>query len=144
LFFPLAHLPEIFLLTPLLIPVIFSSRSVFSQWGVICSEHYQYLCEGGICPGVFEERITRNPGGETNILSGLPTSREIESMFEMDVDFDTPPFDTTSNMSMRNMIEGFANPSSGISGENLQYLPACGSGLIGSVVYRHGSLGYTK
>jgi len=39
-------------------------------------------------------------------------------MFEMDVDFDTPPYDVTSNMSMRNMIEGFASPSSGIYGEH--------------------------
>ena len=66
------------------------------------------------CPGTPEGKLTRNPGGfSPDLISGLPTSNEIETMFAMDADYDTPPYDLTSNMSFRNMFEGFANPNDG-------------------------------
>jgi len=73
---------------------------------------------GKQCNGEPEGEIERNPGNFDPLkLTGLPTSNEVRNMFQIGTSYDTPSYDRTANMSHRNVLEGFADPNSGISGE---------------------------
>ena len=77
------------------------------------------MLQGNQCTGEAESFIERNPGNYDPVkISGLPTSNEVSSMFETGTSYDTPAFDRTADMSLRNILEGFANPNNGIRGKH--------------------------
>ena len=97
---------------------IFKRRSPFSQWPTICTRGNEYFASSQICNGQAEGNIIRDPGNfDPARISGLPTSEQIRQILEKTIFYDTPPFDRNSSFSFRNMLEGFANPDSGMNGK---------------------------
>ena len=97
-------------------------RSIFSQWLTICTRENEYFDEEGQCDGVTEDPIIRNPGVfDPAKISGLPTSVEVTNIFQLGIFYDTRPYDKTSNLSFRNLLEGFASPFTGAYG-NLSHI----------------------
>ncbi|CAL8306001.1 unnamed protein product [Gadus morhua 'NCC'] len=94
-------------------PDLLSPGSVFSSWKVICSQPGAYNERGVLCDASQEGPLRRNPGNHNrNLVPRLPSSAEVAFTLGLR-DYDTGPMDRTANMSFRNTMEGFGDPSTG-------------------------------
>ncbi|XP_015196705.1 tyrosinase [Lepisosteus oculatus] len=97
------------------IPNMLSPASVFSSWKVVCTRPEVYNSLEILCNGTAEGPILRNPGNhDRNRMPRLPTSAEVEFCLSL-TDYETEPMNRFANLSFRNTLEGFANPSDGIA-----------------------------
>ncbi|XP_034779357.1 tyrosinase-like isoform X1 [Acipenser ruthenus] len=96
-------------------PNILSPASFFSSWQVICTKSEEYNRLETLCNGTGEGPILRNPGNHDRIRTPrLPTSAEVEFCLSL-TEYETEPMDKFANMSFRNTLEGFADPSDGMA-----------------------------
>ncbi|XP_073465349.1 tyrosinase-like [Aquarana catesbeiana] len=91
-----------------------SSYSHFASWKSICSG-YNYI--DVYCLNVVDqnqmEKLHRKPGHDPDV-TGFPTFKDVEDTLKWK-DFDSPPYYRTSKKSFRNALEGFLNPSDGVT-----------------------------
>ncbi|CAH1241151.1 TYR [Branchiostoma lanceolatum] len=105
--------------------------SVFASWWTICEEeppfddatqtNHTVPCNVTSPSG----RLTRNPGRQDPMLFGasvthLPLATEVDFALRFPV-FDTPPYDDNANCSFRNLLEGYADTSTGKARETITY-----------------------
>ncbi|XP_056297670.1 tyrosinase [Pseudoliparis swirei] len=96
-------------------PNLLSPASVFSSWKVICTQPEEYNSREALCNGTGEGPLLRNPGNhDTNRTQRLPTTADVDFTVGLS-EYETGPMDRSANMSFRNVIEGFASPSSGVA-----------------------------
>lgn len=97
------------------LPQFIRNASVFSAWKTICTKTGEddYQLVGMQCDGTPEAPLLRNYGEYDDALSsGLPSSADVWTSLRFSR-YETPPFNKSSNGSFRNIMEGFAQPSSG-------------------------------
>lgn len=86
--------------------------SYFASWKSICSG-YDY--DDAYCLTAGDqnqmEKLHRKPGADPRVRS-LPSFQDVEDTLKW-TDFDTPPYNTQSQRSFRNALEGFLRPSDG-------------------------------
>ncbi|KAJ0022180.1 hypothetical protein NQD34_009670 [Periophthalmus magnuspinnatus] len=96
-------------------PNLISPASVFSSWKVICTQPEEYNSREALCNSTGEGPLLRNPGNhDTNRVQRLPTSADVEFAVSLS-QYETGAMDRFSNMSFRNVLEGFASPMSGMA-----------------------------
>ncbi|XP_031153076.1 tyrosinase [Sander lucioperca] len=96
-------------------PNLISPASVFSSWKVICTQLEEYNSREALCNGTGEGPLLRNPGNhDPNRVPRLPTTADVDFTVGLP-QYETGPMDRFSNMSFRNVIEGFASPMSGMA-----------------------------
>ncbi|XP_069495535.1 tyrosinase isoform X1 [Ambystoma mexicanum] len=101
---------------------LLSPGSFFASWQIICSKPEEYNNLQIICNATDEGPIIRNPGNhDKSRVARLPTSAEVEFCVSL-TDYETEPMDRSANMSFRNTLEGFANPSTGIANRSISAL----------------------
>nr|BBE38031.1 tyrosinase [Cynops pyrrhogaster] len=101
---------------------LLSPASFFSSWQIICSKAEEYNNLRILCNGTQEGPLVRNPGNhDKNRVQRLPTSEEVEFCVSL-TQYDTEPMDRSANLSFRNTLEGFANPSTGIANRSISAL----------------------
>ncbi|XP_069578295.1 tyrosinase-like [Brachyistius frenatus] len=99
-------------------PTFLSPGSVFSSWRVMCSKIAEYNDRGVLCDATAEGQLRRNPGKQNrNVVERLPTSADVEFTLSLR-EYDTGTTDRTSNMSFRNTLEGFGDPTTGIGNQS--------------------------
>ncbi|TNN52531.1 cAMP-specific 3',5'-cyclic phosphodiesterase 4D [Liparis tanakae] len=82
---------------------------------VICTQPEEYNSREALCNGTGEGPLLRNPGNhDTNRTQRLPTTADVDFTVGL-TEYETGPMDRSANMSFRNVIEGFASPSSGMA-----------------------------
>ncbi|KAM5129611.1 tyrosinase-like [Mantella aurantiaca] len=91
-----------------------SKYSHFAFWKSICSG-YNY--DDAYCLGADDqhqmERLHRKPGADP-VVTRLPSFQDVEDTLQWK-DFDLPPYNRTARRSFRNTLEGFVNPSDGVT-----------------------------
>ncbi|KAJ0063482.1 hypothetical protein NL108_002728 [Boleophthalmus pectinirostris] len=96
-------------------PNLISPASVFSSWKVICTQPEEYNNREALCNSTGEGPLLRNPGNhDTNRVQRLPTAADVEFALSLP-QYETGAMDRFSNMSFRNVLEGFASPASGLA-----------------------------
>ncbi|XP_078514928.1 tyrosinase-like [Lissotriton helveticus] len=88
-----------------------SPFSIFSHWKVACSaSSVNTFCIED--KDEFElPRLFREPGVNA---PNLPTTTDVEELLKWPL-YDTPPYNSESNMSFRNCLEGFKDPVDGVT-----------------------------
>ncbi|XP_031702684.1 tyrosinase-like [Anarrhichthys ocellatus] len=84
------------------------NASLFSNWTITCLFRRDASI---ICDPSNEndpKYLIRNPGRDTRYKT-LPTTKDVEDTLAIP-DYDTPPYDKTSNNSFRNTLEGYKSP----------------------------------
>ncbi|XP_018419180.1 PREDICTED: tyrosinase-like [Nanorana parkeri] len=91
-----------------------SEYSHFAFWKSVCSG-YNY--EEAYCLGADDqnqmEKLHRKPGVDP-VAPSLPTFQDVEDVLKWK-DFDLPPYNRMARRSFRNALEGFLNPSDGVT-----------------------------
>ncbi|XP_042270526.1 tyrosinase [Thunnus maccoyii] len=96
-------------------PNLISPASVFSSWKVICTQPEEYNSREALCNATGEGPLLRNPGNhDTNRVQRLPTTADVDFTVGLPA-YETGPMDRFSNMSFRNVLEGFASPETGMA-----------------------------
>ncbi|XP_062873234.1 tyrosinase [Trichomycterus rosablanca] len=96
-------------------PNLISPASVFSSWKVICSLPEVYNEREVLCNGEPEGPLLRNPGNhDHDRVDRLPTNDDVEFVLSLK-QYETDTLDRRANMSFRNVLEGFADPATGIA-----------------------------
>lgn len=96
-------------------PNLISNTSVFSTWKVICTQPEEYNRREALCNATEEGPLLRNPGNHDPAhMYRLPTAADVEFALNLP-QYETGPMDRFANMSFRNVIEGFACPTSGLA-----------------------------
>ncbi|XP_071987602.1 tyrosinase-like [Engystomops pustulosus] len=87
--------------------------SSFSSWGAICShsDSPNNYCQSAARDG-YGDTLHRNPGFAKG--SSLPTLEDVLNTLNWTV-YDAPPYDRTAKNCFRNVLEGFLNPSDGMT-----------------------------
>uniref|UniRef100_H2ZM84 Tyrosinase n=1 Tax=Ciona savignyi TaxID=51511 RepID=H2ZM84_CIOSA len=102
---------------------LISSGSPISKWQIICSKGNAYIESGIQCTGQPEGPLLRDPGNyDPEKISGLPTSQEVENVIKIPDSYDTDSFDVAANQSFRNLVEGFADTTTGDADPSMSYL----------------------
>ncbi|XP_076820370.1 tyrosinase-like [Clavelina lepadiformis] len=102
---------------------LLSRGSPFSKWEVICTRGDEYMKQGQQCTGEPEGLLLRNPGAyDPAKIKGLPTTPELINSLRIGDEYDSATFDISANQSYRNMLEGFANSSSGNADPAMSYM----------------------
>ncbi|KAM9853003.1 tyrosinase [Aulostomus maculatus] len=96
-------------------PNLISPASIFSSWKVICTQPEEYNSREALCNSTGEGPLLRNPGNhDRNRVPRIPTSADVEFTLGLP-EYETGPMDRFSNMSFRNVLEGFASPQTGMA-----------------------------
>nr|XP_026693053.1 tyrosinase-like isoform X1 [Ciona intestinalis] len=102
---------------------LISQGSPISKWEIICSKGNDYIEGGSQCTGASEGPLLRSPGNyDPTKISGLPTSQEVDDVIVMSTAYDTDDYDVAANQSFRNLVEGFANTTTGVADPSKSYL----------------------
>jgi len=98
-------------------PNLISPGSPFSKWQTVCSKPDDYIKDRKLCPVTPEGPLLRNPGGNAQ-WQRLPTEAEVELMMAVK-QYDTAPFSRNSELSFRNILEGWVSALTGkpVTGE---------------------------
>ncbi|KAI8487281.1 hypothetical protein Bbelb_350790 [Branchiostoma belcheri] len=108
------------------------SGSIFADWWTICEHlppfdnatntNHTRPCN---VSNNAEWHVKRNPGTQDTAIYGeavasLPYAEEVDFAMRFPV-FDTPPYNRTSNCSFRNLLEGYADTTTGMFREFITY-----------------------
>jgi len=98
-------------------PNLISPASPFSKWKGVCTKPDDYIKDRKLCDGAQEGPLLRFPKGNAE-YQRMPTEAEVELMMAVQ-QYDTAPFSRSSELSFRNMLEGWISPQSGkkVNGE---------------------------
>merc|ERR1719341_2640162 len=92
-------------------PNLISPASPFSKWKTVCTLPETYIKEERLCDGKREGLLLRNPGNNDD-YQRMPSEAEVELMMALSK-YDTAPFNRSSELSFRNMLEGWVSPVTG-------------------------------
>jgi len=92
-------------------PNLISPGSPFSKWKTVCSLPETYIKEQRLCDGKREGLLLRNPKNN-DWYQRLPSEAEVELMMALNK-YDSAPFNRTSELSFRNMLEGWVSSKTG-------------------------------
>jgi len=92
-------------------PNLISPNSPFSKWKGVCTLPETYIKEERLCDGKREGLLLRYPGNN-DLYQRMPSEAEVELMMAFS-NYDTAPFNRSSERSFRNMLEGYVSPKTG-------------------------------
>jgi len=101
-------------------PNLISAKSPFGHWKGVCTLPETYIKEGKLCDGKKEGLLLRN-AGNNDWYQRLPSANEVELMMAFS-HYDTAPFNRTSELSFRNMLEGWVSSRTGKVVEGQGYM----------------------
>jgi len=98
-------------------PNLISPASPFSKWKMVCDKTEDYIRDRKLCDGVQGGPLLRYPGGNSD-YQRMPTAAEVELMMAV-THYDSAPFSRESELSFRNILEGWVSSMTGkkVTGE---------------------------